>query len=55
LAHDVPAYVILHDTTLREIAQRKPTDLAALAGISGVGAKKLETYGSAILALLAAG
>jgi len=55
LAHDVPAYVILHDATLREIAQRKPTDLAALAGISGVGAKKLETYGSAILALLAAG
>ena len=55
LEHDVPAYVILHDATLREIAQRKPADLAALGSISGVGAKKLESYGTRLLALLAAG
>jgi ATP-dependent DNA helicase RecQ len=52
--HDVPAYVILHDSTLREIAARKPGTLAELSGIPGIGARKLDTYGAAILNVLAA-
>ncbi|MCK9921793.1 DNA helicase RecQ [Frankia sp. AgPm24] len=49
----VPAYVIFHDATLREIANRRPVDLAALAGISGVGENKLAKYGQQILEALA--
>jgi ATP-dependent DNA helicase RecQ len=49
----VPAYVIFHDATLAEIARRRPDNLADLAGISGLGARKLERYGPALLALLA--
>ncbi|WP_391530141.1 HRDC domain-containing protein, partial [Candidatus Frankia nodulisporulans] len=49
----VPAYVIFHDATLREIANRRPVDLAALAGISGVGENKLAKYGRQILEALA--
>jgi len=45
----VPAYVILHDRTLAEIAASRPTDIDALAAISGIGAKKLERYGAALL------
>jgi ATP-dependent DNA helicase RecQ len=45
----VPAYVILHDATLAEIARREPRDLDALAGIPGIGARKLERYGAALL------
>jgi ATP-dependent DNA helicase RecQ len=48
----VPAYVILHDSTLAEIARARPRDLGALAGLGGIGAKKLERYGSALLALV---
>jgi ATP-dependent DNA helicase RecQ len=51
----VPAYVILHDATLREIAQAQPGSLEALGMISGIGAKKLEAHGQAILELLAEG
>jgi ATP-dependent DNA helicase RecQ len=47
--HDVPAYVIFHDATLREIALRKPVDLGALGMISGIGARKLEAYGASLL------
>ncbi len=47
----VPAYVILHDRTLAEIAASRPRDIDALAMISGIGAKKLERYGAALLAL----
>jgi len=49
----VPAYVILHDTTLTEIARRRPPDLDALSGVGGIGAKKLDRYGSALLELVA--
>jgi ATP-dependent DNA helicase RecQ len=49
----LPAYVILHDATLAEIARRRPRDLEALAGIPGIGARKLERYGPALLELLA--
>jgi ATP-dependent DNA helicase RecQ len=50
----VPAYVIFHDSTLREIALQQPGDIDALARISGVGAGKLERYGPAVLETLAA-
>ena len=48
----VPAYVILHDSTLAEIARARPRDLTALAGLGGIGAKKLERYGNALLQLI---
>ena len=50
--HNVPAYVVFNDATLAEMAQLVPESLAALAQIGGVGAKKLEVYGPAILRLL---
>ena len=51
--HNVPAYVVFHDAALAEMARECPVTLEALAGISGVGSKKLEAYGSDILRLLA--
>jgi ATP-dependent DNA helicase RecQ len=51
--HNVPAYVIFHDATMREIAKAKPASLDDLRGVSGVGEKKLETYGEEIIALVA--
>ena len=51
--HNVPAYVIFHDATMREIAKAKPASLDDLRGVSGVGEKKLETYGADIVALIA--
>jgi ATP-dependent DNA helicase RecQ len=50
--HGVPAYVILHDATLREIASAQPESLEALRGISGIGAKRLEAYGAELLGLV---
>jgi len=52
--HGVPAYVIFHDATLREVARARPLSLDALRGISGVGAKKLEAYGADIISLVEA-
>ena len=51
----VPAYVILHDRTLAEIAQARPGTLGALARVGGIGARKLERYGDALLGLVQAG
>jgi len=48
----VPAYVVFHDATLRQIATEEPVDVAALGSISGVGAAKLERYGEGVLAAL---
>jgi ATP-dependent DNA helicase RecQ len=48
----VPAYVVFHDATLAELARVRPQDEAELAQISGVGARKLERYGAALLELL---
>jgi ATP-dependent DNA helicase RecQ len=48
----VPAFVILHDKTLAEIARQRPRSLAALGRISGIGAKKLERYGPALVELI---
>ncbi|WP_306996052.1 MULTISPECIES: DNA helicase RecQ [Pseudoxanthomonas] len=46
---NVPAYVIFHDATLRNIAQQRPTDLRALARVGGVGGSKLDRYGPALI------
>jgi len=54
-ARNVPAYVIFHDATLRDIARRCPDSIVALATISGVGDRKLDAYGQDILAVLAEG
>ncbi|MFF7335860.1 DNA helicase RecQ [Streptomyces sp. NPDC008163] len=48
----LPAYVIFHDATLREIATIRPTTLGELGGISGLGEKKLATYGEGVLEVL---
>ena len=45
----VPPYVIFHDTTLRELARLKPADLDALRHIYGVGEKKVQDLGEAVL------
>jgi ATP-dependent DNA helicase RecQ len=48
----VPAYVIFHDATLREMAAVRPTSPAELLDINGVGQRKLEKYGDEFLELL---
>ena len=48
-AHNLPAFVIFHDSTLAAIAQRAPLTLQDLMGVSGIGAKKLESYGAEVL------
>ncbi|WP_328611356.1 DNA helicase RecQ [Amycolatopsis sp. NBC_00345] len=49
----VPAYVIFHDATLRQIATERPGSLEALGTVSGVGENKLAKYGEGVLASLA--
>jgi DNA helicase-2/ATP-dependent DNA helicase PcrA len=49
----VPAYVVFTDATLTAIAEHRPVDRAALVGIPGIGARKLDRYGAAVLALVA--
>jgi ATP-dependent DNA helicase RecQ len=53
-AHNLPAYVIFHDATLASIAALAPRSLGELEGVSGIGAKKLETYGPGVLDVLQA-
>jgi ATP-dependent DNA helicase RecQ len=48
----VPPYVVFHDSTLREMAELKPSSLAAIARISGVGGAKLERYGTAFVEVI---
>ena len=48
----MPPYVIFHDATLREMASARPSDLGELGKIGGVGAKKLEAYADAFLAVI---
>jgi DNA helicase-2/ATP-dependent DNA helicase PcrA len=52
---DVPAYLVFHNSTLEEIAARKPRSLDELAAVPGVGPAKLERYGEGVLAALAEG
>jgi len=51
-AHGVPAYVVFQDATLREIAKVKPVSLDQLRGVSGVGEKKLTSYGDEIVGII---
>ena len=53
--HAVPPYVIFPDATLLEMLRSKPTTLAEMARVSGVGARKLERYGEAFLEVLGGG
>jgi ATP-dependent DNA helicase RecQ len=48
----VPAYVILHDKTLRELAEVRPTSHGMLSGITGMGSAKIEHYGQELLELI---
>jgi ATP-dependent DNA helicase RecQ len=50
---ELPPYVIFHDSTLLEVVRRRPISLTSLAIIPGVGASKLERYGSAIIGMVA--
>ena len=52
-ADDIPAYVVFHNSTLAEIASRRPGTIAELASVAGVGPAKLERYGQDVLAALA--
>jgi ATP-dependent DNA helicase RecQ len=50
----IPPYVIFHDSVLREIATAHPATVEELGQVKGVGASKLQRYGSAVLAILSA-
>jgi ATP-dependent DNA helicase RecQ len=50
----VPAYVVFHDATLRQIAALRPATLAELGSVSGVGENKLAKFGTDVLAVVAA-
>ncbi|MEO1594456.1 MAG: DNA helicase RecQ [Pseudomonadota bacterium] len=52
LQHDIPAYMVFHDATLREMALSRPDSAGAMLSISGVGAAKLERFGEAFLELI---
>ncbi len=51
--HNLPAFVIFHDATMRAIAERAPERIADLEGISGIGVKKLQAYGSEVVRVCA--
>ena len=51
---EVPAYVVFHNSTLAEIAARRPQTISELASVPGIGPAKLERYGSEVLAALEA-
>jgi ATP-dependent DNA helicase RecQ len=50
----VPAYVVLHDSTIDGLAVARPETLAALRGVAGIGDKKLEHYGAQLIAVIKA-
>ena len=50
--HNVPSYVIFHDTTLLEMVRLKPRTLGDMAMINGIGTHKLENYGRAFLEVI---
>ena len=52
-AAGVPAYVVFPDSTLTAIAQSRPASLEELMAVNGVGVKKLEQYGDAVLTVVA--
>ena len=52
--HNLPAFVIFHDATLRAIAERVPQSVRDLQGIAGMGVKKLQAYGAEVMRVCAA-
>ncbi len=48
----VPPYVIFHDSTLREMAEQRPSTIREMSHVSGIGQKKLDAYGDAFLAAI---
>ena len=48
----VPAYVVLHDATLRDLAAARPASLHELAAVKGFGPTKIERYGDDVLAVV---
>jgi ATP-dependent DNA helicase RecQ len=48
----VPAYIILHDSTLEELCRRRPSNFAKLKEVPGIGEKKADVYGTEILQVL---
>jgi ATP-dependent DNA helicase RecQ len=56
LARDrgMPPYVIFHDATLRELARVKPRSMGELAGVYGMGSRKVQAFGDIVLQTLAA-
>jgi ATP-dependent DNA helicase RecQ len=50
----IPAYVVFHDTTLREMAVRRPRDRSEMLDVTGVGPVKFDRYGDAFLHALSA-
>ncbi|MFE6997799.1 DNA helicase RecQ [Microbacterium sp. NPDC057659] len=50
----VPAYIVFGDATLRALAEHRPASASALDGITGIGAKKRDAYGEAVLEVIAA-
>ena len=51
----MPAYIVFGDATLRALAEHRPASLADLDGVTGIGAKKREAYGEAVLEVIAGG
>jgi ATP-dependent DNA helicase RecQ len=51
-AQSVPAYVVFHDATLRELARLRPTSESELRGVAGIGEHKLRRYGARVLEVL---
>ena len=47
--HNLPAFIIFNDATLRAVAERDPQQLSDLEGVSGIGSKKLHAYGAEVL------
>ncbi len=50
---ELPPYVVFHDSTLIEVARRRPISLTALADIPGIGRSKLERYGQSVISIVA--
>ncbi len=53
-SHNLPAFVIFHDSTLRALAQRRPSQMDDLDGVAGIGQKKREAYGAEVLRVISA-
>jgi ATP-dependent DNA helicase RecQ len=50
----IPAYIVMHDSTLLDLCRREPRDVSELLHVTGIGERKAETYGAEILKALAA-